>query len=104
MEGGAAAGGASEGGAAAGGASEGGAAAGGASEGGAAAGGASVFIRCPNNTRIETITPVTTKKCMPHPGFLEHPRLSPGVVTGSRARFLDFYFRDPTPTTCQEEA
>jgi transposase len=38
------------------------------------------------------------------PGFLEHPRLSPGVVTGSRARFLDFYFRDPTPTTCQEEA
>jgi hypothetical protein len=38
------------------------------------------------------------------PGFLEHLRLSPGVVTGSRARFLDFYFRDPTPTTCQEEA
>jgi len=69
MEGGAAAGGASEGGAAAGGASEGGAAAGGASEGGAAAGGASVFIRCPNNARIETITPVTTKKCMPHPGL-----------------------------------
>jgi len=48
---------------------EGGAAAGGASEGGAAAGGASVFIRCPNNARIETITPVTTKKCMPHPGL-----------------------------------
>jgi hypothetical protein len=76
MESGAAAGGATKGGAVAGGVVEGdAAAAGGTSE--CATGGAFVFIRYPNNPRIEPITPLTMKNC------IFRPRLSAPVWDGN---------------------